>query len=128
MLLPPLHHYSARKRKHWPLLLLPVSALGLLAAVIYPQRVVAPLIETPYTRPPQVPAVRSLDDLYQLRDRLRAELDQPGSVPSLTASGAFSTPTVTLQMLQAVEIRIEVERQREQTGTKRFKHRSKLKC
>ena len=109
MLLPPLHHYSARKRKHWPLLLLPVSALGLLAAVIYPQRVVAPLIETPYTRPPQVPAVRSLDDLYQLRDRLRAELDQPGSVPSLTASGAFSTPTVTLQMLQAVEIRIEVE-------------------
>lgn len=117
MLLPRLHRRPVQRRTRlkqrrnaWPLLLIPAS-LGMLAiAVFFPtQRALAPPIETPYTQPPQVPTVQSIDQLYQMRDRLQAELNSPGSIPSLTTAGAFSTPTETLQMLQAVEIRIGVE-------------------
>ncbi|MBD2092872.1 serine hydrolase [Microcoleus sp. FACHB-1515] len=108
----PVHKRRTRlqkRRNYWPLLLVPAS-LGMLVAVFFPtKRAFAPPIETPYTSLPQVPPIQSLDDLYQMRDRLQAELRQPGSIPSLTSAGVFSTPTKTLQMLQAIEIRIGVE-------------------
>lgn len=118
MLLPRLHrrpgskrrNFFQKRRSYWPLLLIPAS-LGMLAAAVFlpTKKAFAPPIETPYTQPPQVPAITSIEDLYQMRDRLQAELKSPGSMPSLTTAGAFSTPTKTLQMLQAVEIRIGVE-------------------
>ncbi|NJL20725.1 MAG: hypothetical protein HC895_07815, partial [Leptolyngbyaceae cyanobacterium SM1_3_5] len=131
MLLPRLHRrptpkrrnfFQQKRRNHWPLLLIPAS-LGVVAAAVFipTQRAFAPPIETPYTQPPQVPAITSIEDLYQMRDRLQAELDAPGSIPSLTRAGAFSTPTKTLQMLQAIEIRIGVEETAKENWNQAFR-------
>jgi beta-lactamase class A len=113
MLLPRLRECEVRERMRWSLrlLLVPIGAIGIVAglAVAHPPLAVAPPIETPYSEPPQLPSVQSIEDLYQMRDQLRNELDEPSAIPSQTAEGAFSTPTKRLQMLQAVEIRIQVE-------------------
>ncbi|MBD2461718.1 serine hydrolase [Oscillatoria sp. FACHB-1407] len=79
------------------------------AMVAFPLRSIAPVLETPYTEELEDPQIQSLEDLYQIRDRLRAELESPAATPTLTGIGIFSAPTTLLQELQAVEIRIQVE-------------------
>jgi beta-lactamase class A len=105
--------HKVEKEMRWllRLFLIPAGALAIVGslAVAHPPLAVAPPIETPYVHPSQMPIVRAIEDLYQVRDQLKAELKKPGSSPTLTASGAFSTPTALLQMLQSVEIRIQVE-------------------
>jgi beta-lactamase class A len=78
-------------------------------SVLQPPLAVAPPIKTPYSELPQLPSIQTIEDLYQMRDRLQTELAEPASTPTLSAGGTFSTPTKLLQMLQAVEIRIQVE-------------------
>ncbi|MDX2216633.1 MAG: serine hydrolase [Oculatellaceae cyanobacterium bins.114] len=96
--------------RRWYLFSIPITALIFAGATVaVPQRSVAPVLETPYTDQLQTPQVRSLQELYKMRDRLRADLDSPKATPTLTGIGIFSTPTTLLQELQAVEIRIQVE-------------------
>ncbi|MGJ3250117.1 MAG: serine hydrolase [Elainellaceae cyanobacterium] len=98
---------------HWLLRILavPVATLGLVAggSALYAPAMLAPQIETPYSDLPNVPEADSLDDLYAMRDRLMAKLEEPVAKQKLISQGIFSTPTELLQQLQAVEIRIQVE-------------------
>lgn len=73
-------------------------------AVVHPPLAVAPPIETLYTKPIQLPPVRTIEDLYQLRDRLKAELAQSG-----ISIAPKPTSEPRLELLQLVEIRIQVE-------------------
>jgi beta-lactamase class A len=93
------------------LLIIPVIALGIVAglAAAKPPLALAPPIETPYSEPPELPEIESLEQLYQMRDRLQAELNQASILPDGDDLGIFSPPTEMLQTLQAVEIRIQVE-------------------
>jgi beta-lactamase class A len=93
------------------LFLIGIGSFGMLAGLsaLHPPLAVAPPIKTPYSEPPQLPSIQKIEELYQMRDRLRTELAEPASAPESTAGGTFSAPTKLLQMLQAVEIRIQVE-------------------
>ncbi|NJO50328.1 MAG: hypothetical protein HC840_13835 [Leptolyngbyaceae cyanobacterium RM2_2_4] len=93
------------------LLVIPVIAVGIAAglAAANPPLALAPPIETPYDKPPELPAIESMEQLYQMRDRLQADLDQSSVFPDGNEAGIFSPPTEMLQTLQAVEIRIQVE-------------------
>lgn len=100
----------------WYLLFVPVGGLGIVAGLAaYPPLAMAPAIETPYLEPPQLPTVESIEKLYQIRDRLRTKLKQPGATPKVTVT-KFATPTALLQALHAVEIQIQVE----ETAEKRW--------
>lgn len=93
----------------WYLLFVPVAGLSIVAGLAaYPPLAMAPTIETPYLKPPQLPTVESIEELYQIRDRLRTELKQPGATLKATPT-KFAIPTALLQMLHAVEIQIRVE-------------------
>lgn len=98
--------------RRWELLLVPVSVLGIIAgsADYYPLAL-TPKIETSDSESP-LPPVKSITELYQMRDRLRAQLQQPAT-PATTKT---STPIALLPMLRAVEMRIEVE----ETAKKRW--------
>ncbi len=96
--------------RRWLLVKVPIMTLMLAGAMVaFPLRSIAPVLETPYTEELEDPQIQSLEDLYQIRDRLRAELESPAATPTLTGIGIFSAPTTLLQELQAVEIRIQVE-------------------
>lgn len=100
------------RRFWWYLLVVPISAVGVMAGAVLVQSHVAltPVLETPYSKlSPGVPEAKSLADLYQERDRLRVELgQQPPALISAT-TGAASVPLALLENLQATEIRIQVE-------------------
>jgi beta-lactamase class A len=93
------------------LLVIPVVALGMVAGLsaANPPLALAPPIETPYADPPELPPIESIEQLYQMRDRLQADLEQSSVFPDGDEAGIFSPPTEMLQTLQAVEIRIQVE-------------------
>lgn len=99
--------------RRWELLLVPVGALGIIAgsADYYPLAL-TPKIETSYSESP-LPPVKSIAELYQMRDRLRAQLQQP---KTSTTATKVSTPIALLPTLRAVEMRIEVE----ETAKKRW--------
>lgn len=100
----------------WYLLFFPVGGLSIVAGLaLYSPVAIAPTIETPYLEPPQLPAVESIEELYQIRNRLRTELKQPGATSKVSAT-KFVTPTVLLQELHTVEIQIQVE----ETAEKRW--------
>mgnify|MGYP000111900940 CR=1 FL=1 len=100
-------------RQFWHLLLVPVGALSIIAgsADYYPLAL-TPKIETSSSESPLL-TVKSIPELYQMRDRLRAQLQQP-TTP--TTANKTSTPIALLPTLRAVEIRIEVE----ETAKKRW--------
>lgn len=93
------------------LLFIPVVAVGIVAglAAAKPPLALAPPIEMPYAEPPELPTIESIEQLYQMRDRLQADLNQASFFPDSNEAGIFSPPTEMLQTLQAVEIRIQVE-------------------
>jgi beta-lactamase class A len=93
------------------LLVIPVVALGIVAGLsaANPPLALAPPIETPYAEPPELPPIESMEQLYQMRDRLQADLGRASVFSDGNEAGIFSPPTEMLQTLQAVEIRIQVE-------------------
>jgi len=100
------------RRLWWYLLVVPISAVGVMAGAVLVQSHVAltPVLETSYSElSPAVPKAKSLAELYQGRDRLRAELEQQPPPLISAATGAASVPLDLLQTLQATEIRIQVE-------------------
>ena len=95
----------------WYLILVPIGSLTILAglALMYPSLALAPALETPYAKPSPLSPVRSLDELYAIRDRLRAQLENSTALSKMVKTGVFSAPTSLMQTLQAVEIRIQIE-------------------
>ncbi|HEY9625292.1 MAG TPA: serine hydrolase [Crinalium sp.] len=93
------------------LLVAPVSSLLVLAGVegARPSLSLAPVINLPFTKPVVEPQYQSLQDLYDMRDRLETQVRL--NPPTLIASnvGVFSVPTKELQELQTTEIRIQIE-------------------
>jgi beta-lactamase class A len=83
------------------LLLIPLGTLAWLvgATMIRPSLALAPALETEAMAP--LPAFESLEALYELRDRLWLQVDDPKNAPF-----ASENP---LEALQAVEIRIHLE-------------------
>ncbi|WOD37964.1 serine hydrolase [Nodosilinea sp. E11] len=93
-----------------PQLLKPMVVVGsLVAHVVLPNLpVTAPELEY-QPDPVAVPQTSSLTDLYHLRDRLRADLDQQPTVMVATRSGIGITPTETLDQLWAINHRLRQE-------------------
>lgn len=92
-------------------LVAPMGAIALLggANLLFPSQSLAPAVETSFSKPPQLPVVSSLDELYQVRDRLKYKL-YGGEEPSSTIEvGLLGTRDILLQKLQAVEILIQVQ-------------------
>jgi beta-lactamase class A len=88
------------KRVWYPLLALTSALVWLVGTVLlHPSSALAPAIESPSSQPPLLSDFQSVDELYQLRDRLREQLQE----------SRFSESTHLLGTLQAVEIRIQVE-------------------
>ncbi len=103
---------SVAHRWGWYALVAPISAFGVMAGAVlvhsYPA--LTPVLERPYEEGASlIPEVKSLAELYEIRDRLRQDLEsQPPALVSV-ATKAASAPTALLEKLQAVEIRIGVE-------------------
>ncbi len=98
-------------RLWWRLLLVPIGAVaGLMSlAMLHSSLALAPAIEISQPKPTQLPNYDSLDELLKLRDRLRMQLDDPDAVPPQPGDPVASNRTERLQLLQAVEIRIQIE-------------------
>lgn len=91
-------------------LLVPLSvlSLGVGWSVANPPLGLTPVVESAGFVSQQLPDFESLDELYALRDRLRAELKSRGTLNASTTS-SFFIPPVRLPLLQTLEIRIQVE-------------------
>lgn len=97
----------------WSVLIASVGALGILTglAMIRPSLALAPAVDTPYSEPPQLPTYKTLDELYEFRDRLQDELENGAEDPNAGSSEetASNRRDTLLQTLQAAEIRILIE-------------------
>jgi beta-lactamase class A len=97
------------------LLLMPVGVLGLTVGIngLHPSLGLAPSLEEPYEQNAQEDDQDieglTLEELYELRDRLQSQLDKPDAVPTMVNVGVFGVPMDTLELLQAVEIQIQIE-------------------
>ena len=103
---------SVAHRWGWYALVAPISALGVMAGavLVHSYTALTPVLERPYEEGESlIPEAKSLAELYEIRDRLQQDLEsQPPTLVSV-ATKAASAPTVLLEKLQAVEIRIGVE-------------------
>ena len=91
----------------WLQVLRPLAALVLLAAsVALPKLPVAAPEREPASISAALPEVSTLVDLYHLRDRLRAELDQRPTVMVATRSGVGMAPADTLGQLWHIDRRL----------------------
>lgn len=77
--------------------------------LVSPGMGLAPALETPHSGLPPLPEELPLEELYAMRDRLQAKLQTPAARVTMISTGIFSAPTETLEQLQAVEIRIQIE-------------------
>lgn len=94
----------------WYLLITPVATVGVWgAASLLRTPALAPVLETPHSEVVSLPESESLDDLYEMRDRLQAELADRPPVLISSRTGIATAPTDLLENLQAVEIRIHIE-------------------
>ncbi|MBE9178417.1 serine hydrolase [Oculatella sp. LEGE 06141] len=91
-------------------LVAPVGAIGVLVglAALRPPLAHTPVIETIGAALPEPPESESLQQLYQMRDRLHDQMKESSGTLVAAASNTFSFPN-PLQLLQALEIRILIE-------------------
>jgi len=98
-------------RLWWYLGVTPLAAAGILAAgtAVASFPALAPVLETPHSETVSLPEADSLEELYEIRDDLRAKLAQQPPVLISSRTGIATAPTDLVDSLQAVEIRIQVE-------------------
>jgi len=99
------------RHRWWYLTVAPLATLGVWASslVVPSFPALAPVLETPHSASVQVPEAKSLEELYQIRDRLQAELANHPPVLISSRTGTATAPTDLMDSLQGVEIRIQVE-------------------
>ncbi|MBD1912197.1 MULTISPECIES: serine hydrolase [unclassified Leptolyngbya] len=101
----------------WYLTVTPLATFGIWAtSLIVPSfPVLAPVLETPHSKTVPFPEAKSLQELYQIRDRLQADLAKRQPVLISSQTGTATAPTELLDSLQAVEIHIQVEESAKQS-------------
>lgn len=94
----------------WSLLLIPIGSFSVWSGltVFNPSLGLAPALETPQSGPLPLPEFSAVEEMYELRDRLTAAIDDRTLAASIDG-GATATPTELKETLQALEIRIQIE-------------------
>lgn len=95
----------------WYLSIVPLTTLGVLTTswVVPSFPALAPVLERPHSAMVPMPTAKSLEELYQIRDRLQAQLADHPPVLISSRTATATVPTELMGNLQAVEIRIQVE-------------------
>ncbi|MGG6297445.1 serine hydrolase [Leptolyngbya sp. AN02str] len=98
------------RRLFWYLLIAPISTLGVLAGgvLVHSYPALTPVLElTGGNRAYNIEAADSIAELREIRDRLIEQSQQKSS--SATEGVPITNPALLLQILQATEIRIQIE-------------------
>lgn len=105
------------RRLWWYLTVTPLTTFGIWAtSLIVPSfPALTPVLETPHSETVPIPEAKSLEELYQIRDRLQAGLANRPPVLISSQTGTATAPTELLDSLQAVEILIQVEESAKQS-------------
>lgn len=101
----------------WLLAIALINALAMATglAVVRTPAALAPPIETSYPELPSSSTAKSLEELYELRDRLQSEFKRFSESTDADSPQATVEKNALLQTLQALEIRIHIEEQAQET-------------
>jgi beta-lactamase class A len=93
------------------LLVAPISALSVVVGLsaLRPPLAHTPVVESIDAKLPELPNAESLQQLYEMRDRLQEQVEQSTGTLIAAATNTLSLPPSPLQLLQAIEIRVLVE-------------------
>lgn len=96
------------RRLWWYLLVAPFCAMGMTAGAVLglSPSALAPGLESDQ---PELSKVTSIDELYQLRDRLQRSFTNQSPTLISSTTGVSSAPQSLVRSLQAVDIRIQLE-------------------